>query len=54
MGSCIRIVFPEAQIILDKFTQNPENEYALLTDTEDIMIEVQPYAGRRFKKSHLL
>lgn len=42
--------FPETQMILDKFNQNPEKEYALLTDTEDILIDVLPNARRRLNK----
>lgn len=34
--------FPEAQMILDKISENPTIKYVLLTDTEDYNIEVVP------------
>lgn len=39
-------VFPEAQMILDKYNRSHE-PYILLTDKEDIEIEVPPYAGKK-------
>ena len=38
--------FPEAQMILDKFN-NTHEEFILLTDKEDIEIEVPKYDGKK-------